>query len=400
MSTVQFRAVRYRTLTCQTDNDSPQYTVHFILSSDGSASLPPLTRARHDNRTMMGLQPLPDRSNEHDRSMKASPGRHLLTTWVVVAWGFFILTTIIIHELAVRSTWSTSRIVAGAAIPWAFRPETGLPSVLRTAFAQAHGPITAMHLARLAVNALSVRWASPKTWMEVYWLADRRWADPFGLSTTGWTIATRRLRVSFSLCLFAVLNIVALVTPVFMARAYAVVTSDVEHEVTIDTVSALDLPKLRAVTNISQIKTGNELWAKGVSSSELFARNAYTESGMRPSETGGAWFFTGDSHRTEMLLYGIRVTGGCDILNTQVKNLDEFHDLCTEDLEYRLSSGTKCEPTTTRLWSSLTASKQYRSAICSQGHIQNGVLGSEIFQRAPTLEREQSSDTAHPWRHL
>lgn len=164
--------------------------------------------------------------------IEASLRYHLLSTVIVVAWGIFIVGTITVHELAHRLTWNPSRILTGAAIPWAFRPGPGLPSILRTVFTQAHGPITAMHLARLSLGALEVSWASPKTWMEVFLLADRRWSGPVGLAQTGWVMATRRrLRVSVGFTLFAVISVATLATPVVMTRAYTTVSGHVNHTI-------------------------------------------------------------------------------------------------------------------------------------------------------------------------
>ena len=95
----------------------------------------------------------------------ATPSYHLSSTFVLVVWSWFIAATVVIHELAHRTTWDYARVARGDGIPWVYRPGTGLPSILRTIFAQAHGSITAMHLARLAVDTLEVSWASPKTWL-------------------------------------------------------------------------------------------------------------------------------------------------------------------------------------------------------------------------------------------
>jgi len=122
---------------------------------------------------------------------RVSPGYHLLTTIAVVVWSLFIVITLMIYELAHHATWNPDRVAAGRALPWGF---TVLPSILRTVFDQAHGPITAMHLARLAVGSLDAPWASASTWMEVFWLSDRRWAGPLGLWMTFETLISRKLR--------------------------------------------------------------------------------------------------------------------------------------------------------------------------------------------------------------
>jgi len=155
---------------------------------------------------------------------------------------------------------------------------------------------------------LETSWASPKTWMEVFWLADRRWAGPFGLGKTGWTIVSRRLRVSFGFILLACLNIVTLVTPVFMTRAYSVATDYVSGGFA-ENASMIDLPTLARLSSGIQITTGNEIWTKGLSSALIFPRNSY----RTPEITEEGWyFFTGElPNQSESSLTGIFVGGRC-----------------------------------------------------------------------------------------
>ena len=278
----------------------------------------------------MGRESSSDSSTSPAPSLGQSSSYHLFSTIVIVAWTLFVGATVIVHELAVRVTWDPSRVATGADIPWVYRAGNGLPSILRTVFAQAHGPITAMHLARLAITAPDISWASPKTWMEVCWLADRRWASPIGLGKIGWTLASRRVRVSITFALLAALSIVALVTPVIMTRTYPVVTDDVAREVTAS-VSMLVLERLIPLNNADQMNVGNELWSKGVTLPELLPRNAYAESDAHSLEAGGAWFFTGESSKSEMSLVGIRVAGGCEVVKTTSIGEGAFEDLCTAE---------------------------------------------------------------------
>jgi len=270
-------------------------------------------------------------------SISASPSYHLFSTFVIIAWTLFIGATVIVHELAHRMTWDPSRVASGAVIPWAFRPSTGLPNILRIVFSQAHGPITAMHLARLAITAPEVVWASPKTWMEVFWLSDRRWAGPVGLAKTGWTLASRRLRVSLTFCLLAALSIIALATPLVMSNAYPVKTNDVEHQINVPNVTMLDLQMLSAMLNEDQLTIGGDIWSKGLSPPELLPRNAYAETGMQSTASGGAWFFSGGSSKSEMLLTGIRVAGGCEVLPTAAGSDRAFQDRCKTEFGADLS---------------------------------------------------------------
>jgi len=270
-------------------------------------------------------------------SVRGHPSYHLLSTFVIVIWTLFTAATVIIHELAHRETWNPDRILASEGIPWVYRPGSGLPSILRTGFAQFHGPITAMHLARLAVAALDVSWASPKTWVEVFWLADRRWSGPIGLAKTGWTLIKRWRRMSLSFLLLAAISVVALATPVVMTRAYPVVTSHVDHFITATNVSVFDLS---AATDDeladSQVILAYSLWGKGRSATDLYPKNSYAESGVQSSDVGGSWFFTGDSKKSEMSVSGIRVAGGCEAWQTYI-GPSAFLDRCKAELRAELN---------------------------------------------------------------
>ncbi|KAL0565882.1 hypothetical protein V5O48_016136 [Marasmius crinis-equi] len=53
-----------------------------------------------------------------------------------------------------------------------------LPTILLTVFTQAHVPVTAYHLARIAVSALQNPNTTPNSWAELFWLADQEWTVP------------------------------------------------------------------------------------------------------------------------------------------------------------------------------------------------------------------------------
>ena len=275
--------------------------------------------------------------------IKTSHGLHLLSTCAVVIWGLFIGATIVIHELAHRVTWKPSRSAAGGDIPWIYRPGSGLPSILRIIFAQAHGPLTAMHLARLAVNALDLPWASPNTWMEVFWLADRRWAGPVGLGTVGWTL-TRRWKGGASITFWslALLSVVALATPLVLTRAYPVVTAEVVYDA-VASVIEVKSSDLKEWTMSVQLQEGNALWRKGVSVNEVFSRNGFAEIGASSSSTSGSWLFTGDPGQVEVSLSGIRVSGQCDAMQTTNKGPSAFLERCTAEFGPQLSTAINGE---------------------------------------------------------
>lgn len=289
----------------------------------------------------MGRQPASESVPCGAPHIGAQSSRHLLSTYFITAWVIFIIVTIVIHEIAHRAArdyYNSLYLNLGFRVPWVYRHGTGLPSLLRTAFAQVHGPITAMHLTRLAVNTLECSWSSPKTWMEALWLADRRWAGPFGLGKTCWTIASRRLRVSPSFIILAGLNIIALATPIVMTRAYFVATDDLTDGFLLD-VSMVDLPTLARLSPEIQIETGNEIWNKGLSPVLMFPENTYTMPAAYYSSQD-SWFFTGESYSAESSLAGILVEGGCwgtarssdaEMLCTDLPVLGwEFNRECTE----------------------------------------------------------------------
>jgi len=291
----------------------------FISSIDAkmSRSCPPLSR------NLAQLLPMSTTSGPplapHPR---LSLSYHLFSTVTVVAWSIFITATLIILELAHRATWNYSRVADNEALPWAF---SVLPGILRTIFDQGHGPITAMHLARLAVGSLDTSWTSANTWMEVFWLADRRWSGPVGL----WTIFEAMFslswhslhvpRVSFGFWLFAALSIVTLVTPLALSRAYHGTTADIRRQTTVSSVFMMDIgevfdPLATSVSELQnlQIPYGIPIWGRGVSPTVQFRDTMYAANDERPTPSSGDWFISGNARRASMQLVGLRVAGGCE----------------------------------------------------------------------------------------
>ena len=285
------------------------------------------------------------------RGIKISPRYHVFSTFVVVLWGFLIIAMIIIHERGVRLTRDPSQPIEGGAdhgfhVPWIYGPAPGLAGILRTAFTQAHGPITSMHLARLAVGVLEIPSMSPHTWMEVFWLADRRWAGPFGLGKTGWTVVSRRLRVSYGLVLLAALNVVALITPIVMSRAYFAGTRSAWPYSTFN-LSTFDL-SVASVESLAgdQLKYGLAWWSHGDAAPAAYSRNAYAGLGAQQNESHGAWFFTGDTEESGMTYTGIRVAGGCEIVQDTSGGPFNLQDMCQTEFGTDLNPPGKGKLTT------------------------------------------------------
>jgi len=183
-----------------------------------------------------------------------------------------------------------------------------------------------MHIARIAVGALDAPWASPDTWMEVFWLADRRWAGPQGfLMMFG---AQRRLRGSWIMTLFCVLSCLALLTPGFLSLAYGTTFDDVERQVTVSGVSVVDVNLLGHRSNKNlQNDAGKHIWSRGVAPAVQFPDNIYAEHYVSTSTTGGSWLITGSANKTRMFLVGVRVAGGCEYLP---ESNSTFQERCTE----------------------------------------------------------------------
>ena len=107
-------------------------------------------------------------------AMKRIPSNpcYPLSLAVMVLWAILIVSEIALLE--------RSAAVAPTALsqPW-YYSNNGLPSLFFTSIAQGHGPVTALHLIRLAVSVLhSSSVLPPRTWTELFWLADRNlsWA--------------------------------------------------------------------------------------------------------------------------------------------------------------------------------------------------------------------------------
>jgi len=287
------------------------------------------------------------------RGIKISPRYHVFSTFVVVIWGFLIIATIIIHERGVSLTCDPSQPIADqdnmrVYVPWIYSPGTGLAGILRTAFTQAHGPITSMHLARLAVGVLEVPRMSPRTWMEVFWLADRRWAGPFGLGKTGWTVISRRIRVSIGLILLATLNVVAIITPIVMTRAYPAGTRSATPRAVFN-VSTFDLTVVSTESLASdQLEYGLAWWRDGQPAPVPFWGSVFAELGVEQNESNGAWLLTADL-RGDMFAWnyaGIRVAGGCETMQATSGEPLILQDMCQKEFGSDLNPPGKGKLTT------------------------------------------------------
>ncbi|KAK1234905.1 hypothetical protein PQX77_001867 [Marasmius sp. AFHP31] len=135
-----------------------------------------------------------------------------------------------------------------------------LPNILLTVFTQAHVPVTGMHLARIAVSAVQHRNA-PRTWRELFWLADRQWLGPIGIfRTIHESRYFRGVRVSYTFFLFAITSVVALVTPLLLSQAYRVNSVLTSGTVYLNVFNAVSFNKLSAVDAPAQRNMGIRSW--------------------------------------------------------------------------------------------------------------------------------------------
>ncbi|KAE9398117.1 hypothetical protein BT96DRAFT_42100 [Gymnopus androsaceus JB14] len=216
-------------------------------------------------------------------------------------------------------------------LPWYYSND-GLPTILLTIFAQAHGPITAMHLSRVAMSGLQSALGAPRTWMELFWLSGKNWAGPLGIITSGWTATKQRIQVSFTFILFSTISLVALVTPLVLGRAYPIKALDVIVPQTFFP-RTLDVSKMDGIDAYAQIAGGAGAWATGQSVIELYNQTSYTPVGQSRGNTSNDYFFAGDSQSLDTTLPGIHIQGSCSAVNqTGLSDSGAFTDYCVDQM--------------------------------------------------------------------
>lgn len=252
------------------------------------------------------LTPIHCKSQEHDKEFvhkedeKEKLALYPLSLIIVGVWIVYIIATIIVLEKAAAAA---PRSVHQ---PWGF---SALPNLMLTLFAQAHGTITAMHLARIGVSALQSPRTSPRSWAELFWLADRSWQGPVGVITTGVAMRKMKVRVSNLFVMFALTCMVALVTPVILSRAYRVGVVNVRLTTSI-TPSTISSKGLESVDAYAQIGIGSGSWATGLSVLDVYNSSTFVPPGQAQTNTSDI-FFAGDIQDAEAELPGLRLRGSC-----------------------------------------------------------------------------------------
>ncbi|KIJ31025.1 hypothetical protein M422DRAFT_267337 [Sphaerobolus stellatus SS14] len=267
-------------------------------------------------------------SIREDYSLKK--GKHLryypFSLILITAWILFILAEIAFLEFTVRITKDGYE-----GRSWITR-SNGLQSFFLTIFAQGHGPITALHLSRLAISALYSKENGPRTWMEVFWLAEKTWGAPVGILSTAYAARKFRINVSPILIGFSLISLIILGTPISLKGAYpvTVISVGVPTEIFYSTLSP---SKMAGVNGDSQLAAGAGAWATNHSVIDLFNRTTFTRSQrfQGEQETPTELFFTGDVFGTDTTLPGVLIQGdGCTVMDPTLNDIPALRAMCRE----------------------------------------------------------------------
>ncbi|EIN05115.1 hypothetical protein PUNSTDRAFT_146031 [Punctularia strigosozonata HHB-11173 SS5] len=166
-------------------------------------------------------------------------------------------------------------------------------SVMLVIFAQAHLPITAMHLSRLAISALHDPRTAPRSWTELFWLADRNWQNPVSLGLLVMPMVKSRVLPSPTFAIFSLTCLLATITPITMSRAWPAQSESMTVNGTI-TANCSSLDKLGQVDPKSQLSVGVALCTGQTEGADI---QAYY------NENSDDEFFSGSGS-----VYGLNVT--------------------------------------------------------------------------------------------
>lgn len=237
---------------------------------------------------------------------------------VLLVWLVFIIILVWLLESAVaHGPRSLSQ-------PWAY---TTLPGLLITVFAQGHGAITAMHLARVSVSALHSPRTSPNTWAEVFWISDRAWQGPVGILSTFVAALRLHVRTSAHFILCAVTCLTALVTPIVLSRAYPIRSITVDENTTI-TPYALSVAQMGNVDAYAEIGTGVGSWTTALSVADVYNSSVYLPPGASRNDDPTDFFFAGNIEGKAATLPGLRLGGQCVPVESTVADFDDFASYC------------------------------------------------------------------------
>ncbi|KAJ7766734.1 hypothetical protein B0H16DRAFT_1366829 [Mycena metata] len=273
---------------------------------------------RADTSELKTLPTVPSGVTQDGQRLRYYPTSLLL----LVVWIVFVVILLWLLESAV------SHGPKSLTQPWGY---TQLPSLLITVFAQGHGAITAMHLARVSVSALHSARTSPSTWAEVFWISDRAWQGPVGMLFTVLAASRLRVRISAHFLLCAITCLTALVTPIILSRAYPIRTISIDENTTISP-SALDVVQMGAVDAYAEIGTGAGGWTTGLSVMETYNSSVYLPSGVSRDGDPLDFFFGADVEGKTVRLPGLHLTGQCVTVDSNVSSIADFPAYCTAQI--------------------------------------------------------------------
>ncbi|KAL0563382.1 hypothetical protein V5O48_018687 [Marasmius crinis-equi] len=196
---------------------------------------------------------------------------------------------------------------------WLYRSLASVASILRTVFIQAHVPITAMFLARVAVSALQNARSTPNSWTELFWLADREWMGPMGIIKVTYQSVRSRKRASLMFILFGTTCTTALLTPVFLIRAYQVQQITVIRNTQIDDTQTIHGDHLLDFPLLTIQAAAMGPWAMNASVLDIYSPSLFTPA-LEPLDYNSqpqTFFFTSDIGFANATLPGLHLNGSC-----------------------------------------------------------------------------------------
>ncbi|KAL0563943.1 hypothetical protein V5O48_018114, partial [Marasmius crinis-equi] len=263
---------------------------------------------------------------------------HPLSLILLILWAIFTIGLLCLLEVAVAHGPGSAGEDNNFDPPWTF---TTLPTILLTVFTQAHIPITAFHLARIAVSALQNPNTTPNSWAELFWLADQEWMGPVGIVKTTLLSIHSRTRASFIYILFATTCAIALVTPVLLSQAYQVqqVLVTASHEIQLSAVSFRPINFMEGL--VSQAPVGLASWETGLSVTDMYNASLFTPKDQPRNTTlhPQDFFFGSDIGNASVILPGFRLQGNCGALNVPdpifssdnlTIQMDIFQEYCSQ----------------------------------------------------------------------
>jgi hypothetical protein len=171
-----------------------------------------------------------------------------------------------------------------------------------------------MHLARLGVSALQDPATAPKTWAELFWLADRNWQGPVGFVATIFGRFTLKTKLSSTFLLFTATIMLALPAPIVLSRAYPAATVESQQNILLN-VTLLNNTGSPQLDVYSQMAVGAGGWTTGVDVQDMYATRMYgtTDAALSSDDLSSPpdIFFTGDLQNNQVNLPGFRLQGGC-----------------------------------------------------------------------------------------